>query len=269
MFKKIFTEFLNTDEVKKFESQNAVTPGRQRALTFGAVLMFSNKEPLRTFKMMHTDTNQIEGLRAGFGEWWNIYDGQEALFVLDSLTNTKGHTDFADEVYKKFILPLRGDKRFGVRHINITPDQIQDLSGLEKGFERAGGDIFALCEMINRGMKAYDQVWYDLQKIGKGYNYTSEELLSVENFAAWDLGRVVFIARNSVALGYVGEDETWPYIEKAAETASQLYSSWREYLAAYCLGRALGFGSYKNIDFEVKYLLKDPNSPYNDSCFKA
>jgi len=269
MFKKIFQEFLNSDEVKKFEAENSVTPKRQRALAFGAVLMFSNREPLRTFKMMHANhPAQIESLRVGFGEWWGIYDGQEALDVLDYLSKAAGHAIFAGEAYNRFILPLKGDKRFGVRNLNITPNQIQDLRGLERSYERSNGDLVTLCERINRGLNAYDQVWYDLQRIGKDHNFSSEELLSIGNFAAWDLGRVVYIARTSAALGYVEEEQTWPYIEKAADIAGEVYKDWRQYLAAYCLGRALGFGSYKNIDLEVRYLLKDPNSPYNDSSFK-
>ncbi|MCL2855218.1 MAG: DUF1266 domain-containing protein [Defluviitaleaceae bacterium] len=245
MFKKLFTEFLNTEEVKRFETANAVTPQRRRALTFGAVLMFSNREPLRTFKMMHAGPGQIESLRTGFGEWWGIYDEDEALEVLEYLSKAEGHAPFANQLYQQHIAPKRKDKRFGVRDENT-------------GNQRA-----------DQGLKAYDQVWYDLQRFpGKDHKYASEELLAVENFAAWDLGRVVYIARNSVALGYLEEERVWQYIEKAADMASGIYSGWREYLAAYCLGRALGYGSYKNIDLEVKYLLKDDNSPYKDSKFK-
>jgi len=265
----LFKDPLNSKRIKEFEKENAVTPQKERWLAFGAMLMHHNFEPLRTFKLISLDGQRLASFAQAFADWWGIYDGQGALETLDYLSRADGHTPYAREFYHKFIVPKKGDKSFSSRYLDVLPDQLQNTTGLEASMERSGGNLLALADRINRGGKAYDQIWYDLQRIGKGYNFTKEEVFNIDRFEAWDFGRVVYIARNSTALGYVKEDEAWSYIEKAANAASGLYKDWREYLAAYALGRALAFGSDKHAISGMQYLLKDENSPCKQHNFKG
>ena len=93
--------------------------------------------------------------------------------------------------------------------------------------------------------------------------YTKEELDKIETLAAWDYGRCGFIARNSVKMGYLTEEDVWVYIQLAAYNATQRYESWREYLAAYVLGRALGYGRDSADMYSVlEYLLNHEDSPF-------
>ena len=104
-----------------------------------------------------------------------------------------------------------------------------------------------------------------LKKLG----YKESELSAVKTTAAWDYGRTGHIVRYSVTLGYLKEDEAWGFMRTAAENASKAYENWREYLAGYIFGRALGFGS-DSADMRVvlNYLLHNPKSPIMDVPFK-
>ncbi|MCL2353350.1 MAG: DUF1266 domain-containing protein [Defluviitaleaceae bacterium] len=100
--------------------------------------------------------------------------------------------------------------------------------------------------------------------------YTKEELDKIETLAAWDYGRSGFIARNSVKMGYLTEEDVWVYMQLAAYNATQRYESWREYLAAYVLGRALGYGrDCADMYSVLEYLLNHEDSPFFSSSFRA
>ena len=99
--------------------------------------------------------------------------------------------------------------------------------------------------------------------------YKESELSAVKTTAAWDYGRTCHIARHSAVAGYLEEDEAWEFMRTAAENASKAYENWREYLAGYIFGRALGYGS-DSADMRVvlKYILHNPKSPIKDVPFK-
>jgi len=95
--------------------------------------------------------------------------------------------------------------------------------------------------------------------------YDSDGLRQIPTLAAWDYGRVAYIVRTSVKAGYMSEESAWTFLQKAAEAAAATYSSWREYLAAYILGRALGYKNNSADWFQhtFRYLLEDSQSPFN------
>ena len=99
--------------------------------------------------------------------------------------------------------------------------------------------------------------------------YSEQELIGLSSLAAWDYGRTVYIARWSVAAGYLNEEEAWQYMRTAAENAAERYTDWREYIAAYVIGRAVGYGdNCMDIYPTLNYLLKNNESPLNKAQFK-
>ena len=52
---------------------------------------------------------------------------------------------------------------------------------------------------------------------------------------AWDLVRVVNLARWSYLCGYLNEDEMWQVMQLAADTALEHFSSWEEYGASFVM----------------------------------
>ena len=58
-------------------------------------------------------------------------------------------------------------------------------------------------------------------------------------------------------------------MQQAANNAAELYRSWRQYLAAYVIGRALGFGNSSGDIYKVlEYLLNNEESPFNKNPYK-
>jgi len=102
----------------------------------------------------------------------------------------------------------------------------------------------------------------------RSLGYSEMELLNIRTTASWDYGRTGFVARYSVKAGYLDESEGWEFMRKAADNATKAYHNWREYIAGYILGRALGYGN-DSADFRVvyKYLLNNPDSPLRNAAF--
>jgi hypothetical protein len=88
--------------------------------------------------------------------------------------------------------------------------------------------------------------------------------------SAWDFGRCGIIGRYSAHAGYVSEDEAWGYMLTASENAAKAYNNWREFLAAYFLGRSVAYGAddIGNYSDIINYLLNNSYSPYNLVPFK-
>ena len=87
---------------------------------------------------------------------------------------------------------------------------------------------------------------------------------------AWDLVRVVNLARWSYLCGYLNEDEMWQVMQLAADTALEHFSSWEEYGASFVMGRGVWHGDPDDSETAygiVSLLLEDSESPWKKSSF--
>jgi len=85
------------------------------------------------------------------------------------------------------------------------------------------------------------------------------------NNAAWDLGRLVNVARWCERLGYISKDELRRRIVQAAQLAQRHYRSWEEFSLGYLVGRFEWGGRNTMMDDLVRInasLLKHPRSPW-------
>jgi hypothetical protein len=100
---------------------------------------------------------------------------------------------------------------------------------------------------------------------------------------AWDMGRLVNIARWSYDLEYITEIEAWGAIYVAYEQVLKMYGHWQEFANGYLLGRAMWGGTsgmlaspfsmtriikLKTIIEITKCMLKYKGSPWNLIPFK-
>ncbi|WP_322609841.1 DUF1266 domain-containing protein [Pontiella agarivorans] len=81
--------------------------------------------------------------------------------------------------------------------------------------------------------------------------------LKAEQLVAWDIGRVVSLARWGVLCGYLQEEEAWNWIMEAAQQLQQRYSSWEEFATNYLLGR----------EFSTRYRSTDAVHLYHKAAF--
>jgi TPR repeat protein len=165
------------------------------------------------------------------------------------------------------ILPLTCDKelsakRLGGWNINNAEDAIYTLDYLcvADNHTQKVDNKYKLIKLHTVESKNTD--FSTASQMLMRFGYTEDELLSLSTLAAWDYGRLGFIARHSWDVGYIDKVTAWDYMLRCADNAARHYDSWREYLAAYVLGRALWGSDCKDIEHELAYLLCHPNSPF-------
>lgn len=77
-------------------------------------------------------------------------------------------------------------------------------------------------------------------------NQDSDAMIIVNNYKniqhqngiiAWDLARVICLARWGAAVGFLTDDEAWEIIMNIAKSIQRLFSGWKEYAVSYFSGR--------------------------------
>jgi hypothetical protein len=82
---------------------------------------------------------------------------------------------------------------------------------------------------------------------------------------AWDLVRLIYVARASFSAGYLDDAKAWHHIQHAAQRLQRTYSSWSEMSENYLLGRRYwgeGGAQQKYFDAAASWLLTDKKSPW-------
>jgi len=231
---------VDSEEKKAFERANAVPPKREWALAFGGVLMHTAGESTRTMKLVDRGADYLEDIRAGFAHMWGITDKEGALECLADLTNMQQGTEAANALYNEYMKPyFDSGKKLATYTALPTPE-----------------------------LKSYFDAFGTL-RLDPKLKFPHDDMKVIDNFAAWDLGRVAMVARYSVAFGYITEEQAWPFIEQAAQTAGGIYKDWTQFFQAYALGRALAYGRHDFIVYEIAYLLDNENSPAKQHNFKG
>jgi len=222
---------------------------------------------------------------------WSITDHETAMTQLTSLANATGQSPIADDIFNTFvrngilqppdpdemltsgfdIATLQNLHRNAVTRTERRTDEIEQIIDEWEIPEEEWDDVFelfVLMEMydrISRGLTAYVAARDMLINM---FGFTEEELLNIPTLAAWDYGRTAIIARYGVAAGFLQEDDAWEYLKLAADSASAIYSCWRQYTAAHVLGRAIAFGSNSHdLRYVIDYLLNHSESPFADIEF--
>jgi len=135
---------------------------------------------------------------------------------------------------------------WGISNRQTALDALESLvnTGHRKSFD----------ERLNR-----DQFRADL--VDFGIVSEREDLDSISTLA-WDMGRLVNVARWCFDLGYTSEGEAWKYIETAYREVQGIYVSWREFATGYLIGRALWSEMERDVVRIVAGLLEDKDSPW-------
>ena len=82
---------------------------------------------------------------------------------------------------------------------------------------------------------------------------------------AWDLVRIVNVARWTHLCGYISVDEMWQIMEIAGKEALQHFSSWEEYGRSFVLGRGVWHGEPEDCETAqeiITTLLRSAQSPW-------
>ncbi len=230
LFKKLFGA-LNNKKYRHNENADPLTNSEQSALNVGAI----NAEQVMCFSnSLETGLSKTD-LYNSLNNYYEIYDSDSAHYTLDNMLNRGDNVIF--ESIKGFVAG--------------TSPKIDD--SLLEGKENVNSYSF-----INNLKESTD----DLLKYAYIRKPTDFNNISI---LAWDMGRVVLVARCSYELDYISKDDAWTYISTAYDKCHDKYTNWIEFSKGYIVGRAMRFGSnvslYGIMDIS-KGLLVDDNSPW-------
>ncbi|MGB3621342.1 MAG: DUF1266 domain-containing protein [Ketobacter sp.] len=99
-------------------------------------------------------------------------------------------------------------------------------------------------------------------------------ILGNQSIIAWDLGRVILLARMAVTCGHITEQEAWDTILADAKEAKKLFCNWYQFAHSYLIGRQFAM---KNLDdaqgeehlLAAHHLLTHPQSPWLRHPFRS
>jgi len=148
------------------------------------------------------------------------------------------------------------------RKISVSRSSSRDLLRDYWGISNRADALETLEMLINRARK---QKRREVEDEALGYFLFLRRPVSERmDLAAWDLGRIVNVARWSHNLDYMDFDEMKSYVLDAAREAQRRYPSWEEYSLAYLVGRyEWGGEDMQDLMLDIhKMLLTRPNSPW-------
>ena len=202
-----------------------LTDEQAHLLAFGAPLLVYNAEEVDSIESQIDADAFREQLRS----WWNITDKASTLEIADWLLNEGHHAD-ADEAFAE--LRERGLE-------NITDEERDDE-------ESKMGDV---CLIVEHMLENEYCANHDLPTTA----------------IAWDLVRLVNLARWARLCGYLSENEMWQMARVAADTARKTFGSWKEYGLSFAFGRGVWHGDPDDCDtaYEIiSTLLEKEESPW-------
>lgn len=181
-------------------------------------------------------------LTKGLGEAWDISDADSAGQTLEWL-RTAGHRQYFETVYQILQTQPASEWRAAVE------SQLPDAD-----HEQVHGFVKNLAETIE-----------DLK---------NKDHLSPADFErgilAWDMGRLVVVARMAHDKGFLGEGVAWEYVGDALRQCKAVFSSWGELSNSYIIGRAMWSGAGMMLDGlkEIAHdLLEKDGSPWRSLPF--
>ncbi len=284
----------------------SLTAEQQRAINIGAILAANNRDfcdSLQTSKsnvmktvdeMMKRDwgissaeqaQEQLEALKIiGQRQTGNFILKNAVKFLNDGVPAPAEMYELAGfSLLDERILPpdavAVAEKNIGLMEAILGAESEEDIKKYEELF--GGEKTFGQC--INIYHRFYEMCIICVQRTAnlaqtisllqeKGFIGTELSELEQVDITAWDMGRMVNVARYCCDLGYISESEAWEYIYFAEKESALRYSDWSEFARAYVIGRAVWGGEnnnlYVTID-NVKKLKQDPKSPWVLASLKS
>lgn len=229
-----FSKLLKVISHKKYQKNplgKKLSPLQQSVLNIGAV---NAEQTMYYCDSLETGSEKGE-IRNNLAAYYDILDEESALHTLEWLLE-RGHRVYFDAIklFSAGISPSITDEI-------LTPDERLDTPRYMKNMK----------EMIE-------------SLIEKGYIRSQADLQN-QSVLAWDMGRLVLIARCCFECGYITEEKAWYYMEEAHKKCCTAYGDWKEFASGYVIGRCM-WGGMKQMPGGImgiaEGLLRDPESPW-------
>lgn len=277
---------------------------QQRALNIGAILSGSNNDYCDSLQTSKTSVKKtieeimardwdIHSAEEALGRLEDLkYSGNRQMdsFILKNASQLFSSGEYATvnprKIYeqtgfslldKRILLEYANEIALTEEHIDLIDEMLKASSYEDvKEYEELFGDesTFSICiQIFHRFYEQclvyasrivnLEQTLKDLQE--DGFLGTDIAELESVDVTAWDMGRMVNVARYSYDLGYISETQAWDYIFTAEQESSPLYADWAAFGRSYIIGRALWGGNNLNLHDAISTLKKlknDKKSPW-------
>lgn len=261
-----------------FKRDNGLTEAKLRALICSAI------------EVMHIEGSN-KGYKAvmGLGLSKNIKKGPGfSLALLDRLAKGQDESlisqEIFDHVIKKYQYEIiRGTfvpiGRQGLLALNLpsnTPrfwesltnnanSNIDPFLSFLKGQDDGGAQLhnITLATLLKRIDYMVGEYLKTLRSLVV-FGFSLDELAKIDNLCAWDYGRAGFVAKKALSDGHIDKDKAWGYMLAAGNDVYAKYASWKQFLAAFFIGRCMVIGVDDIADYSdtIRFLMKNRKSPY-------
>lgn len=218
-------------------------------IVFKIVVSIQAKKNLKAFLASHPQTPLTEEKKRllVFGAILSCYRSEEILSII---------TDNNLNVYK-----IGLQEQWEINNREDALETLNALLNLEKTAE--------LNEVLAHHHASKELI--ELQtSIAEGLKTDLVQVQATTSTYAWDLCRLVSLAKWCYWLQYISEEEMWKFLNEAAIKASSLGKNWSDYTISFLLGRAIhGFGIDSIIDdCRTLYNKEDNTVVYSKYNFK-
>lgn len=240
----------------------AVDPVAQRALKAGLI----NSEQIMAYCDSYTTGLSDNTLAEGLGSHWDISSPQEAAETLESL-GRYGHRFFYDIVFRVYSDGASGEGRQEVLDALIASGRYGSPETVRKQIAAQGP-----CEEKDLVFSALGQAMEMLENLRSVFRLLEDKVNGSylprdygAGILAWDLGRLVTVARMSLDCKYIEQNE---FIRILAHVDGELrsnFSSWPQFAKSYIIGRASWAGQNMTLGGIIgvaEDLMTDKESPW-------
>lgn len=261
MSKKLF-EMFSGKKYKKCPSGVVIHHSEARALQAGLI----NSEQIMAYCDSYTTGLTADNLTDGLSSSWDITSPQEAAETLEALSEY-GHRFFYDIVYRIY---SEGDSEGAIQMVLEAlvesgkyghPDTVNGWI-LAEGPSDVKKLIFS---ELSRAMAMLDNLRSIFRVLKDKVNGSYLPKDYSAGILAWDLGRLVTVARMSLDCGYLEQHEVDRILAHVDKELSANFSSWPQFAKSYIIGRAVWSGQTMTLGGVIgiaEDLMSDKDSPW-------
>ncbi|MDQ0572771.1 hypothetical protein QFZ42_004605 [Variovorax paradoxus] len=259
--KKLF-QIVSGKKYRNCPSGPALDPVAQRALKAGLI----NSEQIMAYCDSYTTGLSNDALVEGLGSNWCIGSPQEAAETLESL-GRYGHRFFYDIVFRVYSDGASGEGRQEVLDALVasgrygSPETVRmQVAAQEPSEEKEL--VFSALESAMEMLENLRSVFRLLEDKVNG-SYLPKDYSA--GILAWDLGRLVTVARMSLDCKYIGQDELNRILAHVDGELGSHFSSWPQFAKSYIIGRASWAGQNMTLGGIIgiaEDLMTDEKSPW-------
>jgi hypothetical protein len=230
--------------VKDF-TKNPHAPPISEADSLALFVGLINSEQITAYTDSLTTGLPKDRVFKGLTEAWGIYNTENAQEIMKWLRQ-EGHRAYYEELYP--LLKISDQEK--------RNELIEEKFGEDAPKALQFADNLIEC-ITGRGTNQFAA--FNGENMEKG-------------ILAWDLGRLVVIARLSFDGGYIDEKTAWGVIKDAYGMAVKEYASWKEFAVSYLIGRGMFGGDSMMLNglYSIaENAFTDDNSPWKNTSLES